>query len=163
MEKEGGVCIYIGDYQNISESNVVINGDYNNVSGSNCEINGDYNNVSGSNCIIHGYYNTISGDNCESYGDYNTKRERKREKITKYVEGPAKFELQYDEPAKTCCICLENVPNCIASPCMHMIYCVACARILCFGSKDKEENLKQHGEVSCAECRKEVHSIKRVF
>lgn len=101
----------------------------------------------------------------------NTKKEKKKKKKRKepepiYVEGPTVAELEHDkivadeDNEKTCVICLTNKSLCAAVPCMHMSYCVKCARFLCFG---EEDTLKQVGTVKCAECRAQVNAIKRIF
>lgn len=92
---------------------------------------------------------------------------RKREREEEFVDGPTPDQLLHDKiqanevDGKTCVVCLENEPCCIATPCMHLIYCVKCARNLCFGPDG--DNLKKVGEVKCAECRGEVKTIQRVF
>lgn len=96
------------------------------------------------------------------------KKGKKRERDeTQYVEGPLPSDLTHDKPAsgeedaKSCIICLERTPCCVAYPCMHASYCVECARRLCFGESGTE--LLERGKVACAECRAPVDSIKRVF
>ena len=92
---------------------------------------------------------------------------KKKKKSKKYVEGPLPSDVEHDkvpaaeEDAKTCIICLERAPCCVAYPCMHASYCVACARTLCFGESGTE--LYKRGKVKCAQCREKVDSIKRIF
>lgn len=176
----GTACIINGDYNNVSGANCIINGDYNLVSGANCINNGDYNNFSKTNIRsnlnsgIAVQNNYGSGIRVNSFGVngftthyVSTEAPKHKEAEPKYIEGPTLSDLEHDKKqeddnGKTCCICLDNIPICIAFPCMHLVYCVSCSRTLCFGSNDTE-TLKQHGELACAECRAEVRSIKRVF
>ena len=84
------------------------------------------------------------------------------------VEVPGEEELQFDErideddvEAPCCVICREQVPICVAMPCMHMAYCVACARRLCTDNHTGQP--KPKGQVECCKCRKSVHAMRRVF
>jgi hypothetical protein len=84
----------------------------------------------------------------------------------KPVKGPDHTELEQDQEADeekgepTCIICLVNRRCCVTQPCMHLHYCIACARKLVFGSSGME--LKYRGEVQCPECRVDVKKIVRV-
>jgi hypothetical protein len=85
-----------------------------------------------------------------------------------FVEGPLPTDVLHDKPIpdgnadqKACIVCLERVPCCVALPCMHLSYCIACARRLCFGQTGVE--LYERGKVKCAECRVAVDAIKRTF
>lgn len=95
------------------------------------------------------------------------KKEKKRSRSEpEYTEGPPLSDLEHDtvapEDAKSSCIiCLERLPCCVAYPCMHVSYCVHCARRLCFGESGTD--LLEKGTVKCAECRNPVESIKRIF
>jgi hypothetical protein len=84
---------------------------------------------------------------------------------TQYVRGPPPSDVKHDrvaeEGAIVCAICLERAACCVASPCMHACYCVACARHLCFGESGAD--LFERGKVKCAKCREPVHSIKHIF
>lgn len=81
-----------------------------------------------------------------------------------YVKCPSVAEQEHDrDPAlggPTCIICHENAPICIAMPCMHMSFCVACSRSMCC---DAHGQPKRRGRVACAKCRQDVHSVARVF
>ena len=100
---------------------------------------------------------------------YASDEKKKKKKSKKYVEGPLPTDVEHDkvsaaaeeDNAKTCIICLERAPCCVAYPCMHASYCVACARTLCFGESGTE--LYKRGKVKCAQCREKVNSIKRIF
>jgi hypothetical protein len=85
-----------------------------------------------------------------------------------FVEGPLPTDVLHDKiipdgnaDQKACIVCLERVPCCVALPCMHLSYCIACARRLCFGQTGVE--LYERGKVKCAECRVAVDAIKRTF
>jgi hypothetical protein len=84
-----------------------------------------------------------------------------------FVEGPLPTDVLHDKSIpdgsdqKACIVCLERVPCCVALPCMHLSYCIACARRLCFGQTGVE--LYERGKVKCAECRVAVDAIKRTF
>jgi Paired amphipathic helix repeat len=79
------------------------------------------------------------------------------------IQGPSLDECKYDTRVPACVICLENAPICAAIPCMHMSYCVHCARKLCFGGSDETPSIvRYHGELTCPVCRQDVHAIKRV-
>jgi hypothetical protein len=84
---------------------------------------------------------------------------------TQYVRGPPPSDIKHDrvaeEGAIVCAICLERAACCVASPCMHACYCVACSRHLCFGESGAD--LFERGQVKCAKCREPVHSIKHIF
>ena len=58
----------------------------------------------------------------------------------------------------TCIICYENRPICMAFPCNHLSYCVACARTL---SLTTEGLPKRYGQVPCPKCRALVISFER--
>lgn len=96
------------------------------------------------------------------------KKEKKRPepKEPVFIEGPTAADLAADKEAKDneaqCIICLTNTPCCIANPCNHLSFCVACARTLCFASV-KDERPKQVGELACPKCKAVVEKIKRVF
>ena len=85
-----------------------------------------------------------------------------------YVEGPLESDLKYDEVVeegddrtKPCIICMDNRACCIATPCMHLSFCIQCSRTLCFGQSGEE--LREQGEVQCPQCRMDVKSIKRTY
>lgn len=82
----------------------------------------------------------------------------------KPVKGPDYTEVKQDKEAEegeaTCVVCLTNKRNCVTQPCMHLHYCVGCARALVFGRTGME--LKYRGEVKCPDCRTEVKAIQRV-
>ena len=179
-----------GDYNHVDGHNNVVHGDYNAVTGNHNRCNGDYNTVVGNHNHCNGDFNEMSGQHCTNTGDGNnvnggtvttihsgtstfnftanqTKKKQPAPSLSKpsFVEGPTPPEAEHDtealDDATACVICLDNVPNCIAIPCMHMVYCVACARIICFGADGTE--LKKKGTVECVECRAHVDAIKRVF
>lgn len=81
------------------------------------------------------------------------------------VECPSQEEVSHDRPASegapACVICQENVPLCIALPCLHMSYCVECARSLCLHRETGTP--KRKGRVNCAKCREPLHAVSRVF
>lgn len=84
----------------------------------------------------------------------------------KKVIGPNEAEVIHDQEAdeekgEACCvICLVNRRCCITSPCMHLHYCVQCARNLVYGIDGRE--IKYRGDLKCPGCRKEVKKIVRV-
>ena len=84
----------------------------------------------------------------------------------KAVEGPSYKEVDHDQEADesinepACIICMMNKRCCVTQPCMHLSYCIGCARRLVFGESGME--LKYRGEVECPECRTEVKRIVRV-
>ena len=104
--------------------------------------------------------------------DKKKKKERKSNRREKepdepvFIEGPTAADLAADKEAKDnetqCIICLTNSPCCIANPCNHLSFCVACARALCFASME-DERPKQVGELACPKCKEVVEKIKRVF
>lgn len=59
--------------------------------------------------------------------------------------------------ASTCIICLDNTPICMAFPCNHLSYCVACVRTLSLS----EGRPKHFGQVPCPKCRTQVESFER--
>lgn len=64
----------------------------------------------------------------------------------------------------TCIICQDNKAICAALPCGHVSYCVQCSRDLCFGpGRGRGRNAKSIGQVKCANCRQNVHEMKRLF
>ena len=81
------------------------------------------------------------------------------------VQCPSVEDKQHDHLAGNgggvCIICQENAPLCAAVPCMHMSYCVSCARSLCCTNTNGEQ--KRRGDVACAKCRVPVQAISRVF
>ena len=83
---------------------------------------------------------------------------------TVYVKCPSAQDERHDKDAapggSTCVICHEKSPICIATPCMHMAYCVACSRSMCC---DTQGRPKLRGKVACAKCRQQVHRVARVF
>ena len=96
------------------------------------------------------------------------KRARDADEDVRFVEGPLPTDVHQDKNVpdgmvdqKTCIICLERVPCCVALPCMHLSYCITCARSLCFGASGTE--LYEVGKVKCSECRVVVDAIKRTF
>lgn len=80
---------------------------------------------------------------------------------------PAPEEVQHDRVAppggSICVICQENTPVCVALPCLHMSYCVACARALFCHAEECKSPEKGRGTVQCAKCRKAVKAISRVY
>ena len=90
----------------------------------------------------------------------------KEKKPRKAVEGPDFADVKHDteadeEKGEECCIiCLTNRRCCVTLPCLHLSYCITCARRLVFGETGME--LKYRGEVSCPQCRDSVKRIKRV-
>lgn len=83
-----------------------------------------------------------------------------------YVKGPPLSDVTHDYKPdngnnKTCVICLENAPICIAMPCFHLSYCVKCARRLCFGQNGTDT--KERGTVKCACCNLPVDEFKRIY
>ena len=95
------------------------------------------------------------------------KRARENDDDILFVEGPLPTDVLHDKSIpdgsdqKACIVCLERVPCCVALPCMHLSYCIACARRMCFGQTGVE--LYERGKVKCAECRVAVDAIKRTF
>ena len=81
-----------------------------------------------------------------------------------FVECPSaqdvkKFDICTPNDPK-CIICREQNSICITVPCMHLRYCLGCARILC--TDRKTGHVKRFGEVRCPECRVPLHAMKRV-
>ena len=78
----------------------------------------------------------------------------------KVIQGPTYEELTQDQEADdakselSCVICLTNRRCCVTQPCMHLHYCISCARTLVFGKTGME--LKYRGEVQCPDCRTNV-------
>ena len=72
------------------------------------------------------------------------------------VKCPTAEEEQHDKPAgaSSCIICQDRAPICIALPCLHLSYCVACARSMARQPPPR---------VTCAKCRQPVESLARVF
>lgn len=75
------------------------------------------------------------------------------------VKVPRVDEERYDKLAApgepVCIICRENLPLCAATPCMHVSYCIGCARALCLRQRDTS--------VQCAKCRQGIVSMVRVY
>lgn len=82
---------------------------------------------------------------------------------TSTVQCPTLEEVSHDKPSPegspACVICQERIPICIALPCLHMSYCVACARSLCL----QAETGRPKRQVQCAKCRQSVDAVSRVF
>ena len=83
----------------------------------------------------------------------------------KYVKFPSEQEENNDinvasGSGNTCVICLEKAPICVAMPCMHVAYCVACARSMSLRENGRP---KRHGTVKCAKCRQSVDKFARVY
>lgn len=66
-----------------------------------------------------------------------------------------------DTTSPACIICRENVPICVALPCLHMSYCVACARLLSVNQATGDP--QRVNSVECAKCRQPCTDMRRVF
>ena len=66
-----------------------------------------------------------------------------------------------DTTTPACVICREKVPLAAALPCLHMSYCLSCARVLCCDAATGQP--KPLGAVNCAKCRQPCTAMRRVF
>jgi len=91
----------------------------------------------------------------------------KKVKPRKPVEGPDYTQAKHDEEAdeendeECCIICMTNRRCCVTMPCLHLSYCITCARRLVYGESGME--MKYRGEVKCPKCQDNVKIIKRVY
>ena len=114
-------------------------------------------------------------DDDEQDGQNNRRRRRPRrastpraaQRVAEEIECPSEAELPHDvavdanDTDSPCCvICRAARPICVALPCMHLSYCVACARLMAL---DDDGHPKRAGQVECAKCRKPVKGLRRVF
>eukprot|EP00977_Amphora_coffeiformis_P007868 scaffold1751_cov253-Amphora_coffeaeformis.AAC.4 len=82
-----------------------------------------------------------------------------------FVKCPTLAELVHDKEVNddgcgpVCIICHANMPLCVALPCLHMSYCVACARSMCCDEHGRANKLR----VECAKCRQPIQAVSRVF
>lgn len=140
----------------------VFTGDYNSI---------DTNNQTGEFMYPSGIHNTFVVRPPPRRVVSTVKKEKKRARENDddilFVEGPLPTDVLHDKSIpdgsdqKACIVCLERVPCCVALPCMHLSYCIACARRMCFCQTGVE--LYERGKVKCAECRVAVDGIKRTF
>jgi len=80
------------------------------------------------------------------------------------VECPTLGELVHDrevldDGGPVCIICQTNMPLCVALPCLHMSYCVSCARSMCCDEHGQPKRVVVH----CAKCRRPARAVSRVF
>lgn len=80
-----------------------------------------------------------------------------------YVSCPTKEEqLQQGRLAESgrlvCVICAERETICAAFPCMHVSYCIQCARACCLDAEGRPQT-----RVQCVKCRAVVKSFQRVY
>uniref|UniRef100_A0A7S3PC35 RING-type domain-containing protein n=1 Tax=Amphora coffeiformis TaxID=265554 RepID=A0A7S3PC35_9STRA len=100
-----------------------------------------------------------------------TNRRRRTTSTTRAPIIPDADEERHDKVATpgidpVCIICHENLPQCAAMPCMHLSYCIACARAMCLipqGGGTESGGRRRGAVIPCAKCRQPIQSMRRFF
>lgn len=186
-EVDGDQCTVMGYKNNVSGDNCAVIGHDNLISGDRNHVTGNYNFLTGNECHASGMANTLTGVNCTAEGSGNMlgrpapnmTSDEYQNFVAPYIPQfassvavtprtdplipcPSQEDAQNDIKAESdatnvCIICRENIPQAVAVPCMHLSYCLGCARTMCCVPSSSSSS------VACAKCRQPATSLTRIF
>ena len=172
----GEHCAVIGHDNLVPGSQNHVTGNYNFITGNECHSVGIANTLTGMNCTAEGDGNTLGRPASVQSNDYSqliaatghfassvavtaeTTSTRTEPRIPCPSEADALNDVKAEPDASNVCIiCQENVPQAAAIPCMHLSYCLGCARTMCCVRSSSSY------KVNCAKCRKPAIAVTRVY
>ena len=171
----GERCAVIGHDNLVPGSQNHVTGNYNFITGNECHAVGVANTLTGTNCTAEGDGNTLGrpasvdpidfsyflSSSAQFSSSVAVTATTTSTRTEPRIPCPSEADAQNDKKAEpdasnVCIICRENIPQAAAVPCMHLSYCLGCARTMCCVRSSSYK-------VNCAKCRQPAIALTRIY